>query len=228
MAKKKSKGFIVPSVNFITMTRVRKEAVSAPLNREAINRPEPAKPSLQEAEAPSKTPVTETAPAKPVTLQNGANGRRKSALSLSSLKRQKEEEELRLKRAREKKKEELPREEFTEETFNKVWSDYIDGLHNSGEKILASILMADKPTLKGHKIHLSYPNQLMKKELLRVRPKVLKALRRELNNHDVDFVVEVQEENEKRFAYTPQEKYELLKEKNKNISLLRKTFNLEL
>ena len=77
-------------------------------------------------------------------------------------------------------------------------------------------------------IHLTYPNQLMKKELLRVRPKVLKHIRKALNNHAVDFAIEVKEENEKRFAYTPQEKYELLKEKNSAISLLRKTFNLEL
>ncbi len=228
MAKKKSKGFIVPSVNFITMTRVMKEVATAPLNREPVARPQPAKPSPVEEAAATQTASSQPTPAKPNSLQNGTGGRRKSALSLSSLKRKKEEEELRLKREKEKKKVELPREQFTEEAFNKVWSGYIDGLHNSGEKILASILMADKPTLKGDKIHLSYPNQLMKKELLRVRPKVLKAIRRELNNHDVDFVVEVREENEKRFAYTPQEKYELLKEKNKNISLLRKTFNLEL
>ena len=222
MAKKKSKGFIVPSVNFITMTRVRKEVVATTLKREPVPRPEPEPEPVKKSEAPQPEP------AKPVALQNGVGGRRKSALSLSSLKRQKEEEEQRLKRVREKKKEELPREHFTEETFNQVWSDYIDGLHDSGEKILASILMADKPTLKGHQIHLSYPNQLMKQELLRVRPKVLKAIRKQLSNHEVDFVVEVREENEKRFAYTPQEKYELLKEKNKNISLLRKTFNLEL
>lgn len=222
MAKKKSKGFIVPSVNFITMTRVRKEVVATTLKREPVAQPQSENEPVKKSEAPQPEP------AKPVTLQNGVGGRRKSALSLASVKRQKEEEEQRLKRVREKKKEELPREHFTEETFNQVWSDYIDGLHSSGEKILASILMADKPTLKGHQIHLSYPNQLMKKELIRVRPKVLKAIRRELNNHDVDFVVEVREENEKRFAYTPQEKYELLKEKNKNISLLRKTFNLEL
>jgi len=150
-------------------------------------------------------------------------------LSLASLKRKKqEEEELRQKLAKKNKNENLPKESFSEESFNKVWSDYIDNLHKSGEKILASILMADKPVVREQMIHVTYPNQMMKKELLRVRPKVLKHIRRELNNHSVDFVIEVKEENTKRFAYTPQEKYELLKEKNKNISLLRKTFNLEL
>ena len=77
-------------------------------------------------------------------------------------------------------------------------------------------------------ILVTYPNQLMKKELLRVRPKVLKHIRSALNNYSVDFEIEVKEENQKRFAYTPQEKYELLKEKNSEISFLRKTFNLEL
>ena len=61
-----------------------------------------------------------------------------------------------------------------------------------------------------------------------MRPRVLKHLRGELKNHSVDFIIEVKEDTAKRFAYTPQEKYELLKEKNKDISLLRKTFNLEL
>ena len=33
---------------------------------------------------------------------------------------------------------------------------------------------------------------------------------------------------EKKYAYTPKDKYEKLAEKNKNIELLRKTFDLDL
>jgi DNA polymerase-3 subunit gamma/tau len=193
--------------------------------------PKDAIPQSKEPEKhkPEKAEPTRTQGVKPVTLEQTGNGRRKSALSLSSLKRNKEqEEELRQKKARNNKTENLPRDPFTNETFQKVWQDYIDGLILGGEKILASVLMADKPVLKGHMIHVTYPNQLMKKELLRVRPKVLKHLRNALNNHTVDFEIEVKEENQKRFAYTPQEKYELLKEKNSDISFLRKTFNLDL
>lgn len=190
------------------------------------------KEAVPEPEAIS--PVEEIKPAtkklaKPVALEQAGNGRRKSALSLSSLRRNKKEaEELRQKKARENKTENLPQDPFTHETFLQVWQDYIDGLIRGGEKILASVLMADKPIVKGHLIHVTYPNQLMKKELLRVRPKVLRHIRNALNNHSIDFEIEVKEENQKRFAYTPQEKYELLKEKNSDISFLRKTFNLEL
>ena len=224
MAKKKSKGFIVPSINFITMHRpvsLHETAAAAPALE--VKNQEKEEPAEKKPEAKEKEIE------KPVTLEQAGNGRRKSALSLSSLKRNKQQaEEHRQRKAREKKTENLPRDPFTQETFDKVWQDYIDSLIQGGEKILASVLMADKPVLKENMIRVTYPNQLMKKELLRVRPKVLRHIRSALNNHAVDFEIEVKEENQKRFAYTPQEKYELLKEKNGDISFLRKTFNLEL
>lgn len=69
---------------------------------------------------------------------------------------------------------------------------------------------------------------MMKAELIKVKSKALKHLRKELNNYAIDFKISVNEENVKKFAYTPQEKYDLLKSKNKAIITLRKTFNLEL
>ena len=77
-------------------------------------------------------------------------------------------------------------------------------------------------------IHVAYPNEMMKVELLKVRPKVLRHIREKLNNYEVDFHITVNADNTKRFAYTPQEKYELLKEKNEALALMRKKFNLDL
>lgn len=166
---------------------------------------------------------------KPAPLKISQQERRKSALSLSSLKRQKEED------ARFKKKKtptentaDLPKDPFTQEQFDQVWNDYIAELHGGGEKILASILKADAPKIRNNQIHVVYPNEMMKVELLKVRPKVLRRLKENLNNYHIDFHITVNEDTTKRFAYTPQEKYELLKEKNKAISELRKRFNLEL
>jgi DNA polymerase-3 subunit gamma/tau len=164
---------------------------------------------------------------KPKTIQ--PSGRRNSALSLSSLKRKKEEEaKAKSREAAKVASKDLPKDPFTKEAFIKVWTAYVESLHDKGEKILASILKADAPGLKGNLIQLSYPNEMMKLELLKVRPKVLKHIRKALKNYSIDFEIKVNEDTTKRFAYTPQEKYELLKEKNKDISLLRKTFNLDL
>ena len=233
MAKKKSKRFIVPSFHFLTTVPIqdKKEnknpdpgpsiyaqaAKQTDIELKApINTPEKSKPAPREVEKP-----------KPLKLTNLE--RKKSALSLSSLKRDKEEEE-RLKNKKEivEDTKDLPNDPFTQETFIKVWTSYVEGLHGKGEKILASILKADAPALKGNHIQLTYPNEMMKMELLKVKPKVLRHLRQTLNNYSLDFEIHINESNTKRFAYTPQEKYELLKEKNEAISLLRKTFNLEL
>ena len=53
-------------------------------------------------------------------------------------------------------------------------------------------------------------------------------LRKNLNNYDINLDITVNEEMEKKYAYTPIEKYEKLKEKNPNLELLRKTFDLDI
>jgi len=234
MAKKKSKRFIVPSFHFITTIPVEKTPDSATI----VQPPQPSvQPEIKDT-VEVKTTATEAEKSKPVSrieipkpkpphLQTSE--RKKSALSLSSLKRDKEAEE----KHRNKKETvidrgDLPKDPFTQETFIRVWTSYVEELRDKGEKILASILKADAPTLKGHLIQLTYPNEMMKVELLKVKPKVLRHLRQALNNYSLDFEIHIKEDTGKRFAYTPQEKYELLKEKNEAISLLRKTFNLEL
>lgn len=233
MAKKKSKRFIVPSFHFLTTVPVEK-----PVEIKVVqNRPAPVSQPVVKAALEVETKLNTLEKSKleskvlekpkPLKLPNVA--RKKSALSLSSLKRDKEEEErFRNKKESVKDRKDLPNDPFTQETFVQVWTAYVEGLHGKGEKILASILKADAPGLKGNHIQLTYPNEMMKMELLKVKPKVLRHLRKALNNYSLDFEIHVNESNTKRFAYTPQEKYELLKEKNEAISLLRKTFNLEL
>ncbi len=232
--KKKSKQFIIPASYFLSATIEEKLDVPEKIIENSV----PQVPStIYIEEEKSEYKKTEEIiiekqepevpePAK-IELKNVV--RRKSALSISSIQRNKiEEENLRNKQKLTKNIEELPKESFSEEKFLEIWSSYVESLHNNGEKIFASLLNADTPKLNKNLIVISYPNQMMKKELNKVKSRALKHLRKELNNYDIDFKVIVNEENEKNFAYTPQEKYDFLKSKNKSIITLRKTFNLEL
>ena len=233
MAKKKSKGFIIPAIHFLTTSPREKKTPSVASLASEKQKPLIANSDHAGAEKTAAGNVQSKASEGNVTekkkLEREPRSRRKSALSLSSLKRNKQEEEEKKKALAAKQEQiNLPEDAFDQKRFDLIWKDYIDELHQKGEKILASILSADHPKILDQMIHVTYPNQLMKKELLKVRPVVLKQLRQKLNNYKVDFKIEVKEENVKRFAYTPQEKYELLREKNKDLSLLRKTFNLEL
>ena len=157
---------------------------------------------------------------------------RKSALSMSSIERKKLEEAALIEKRKELERmmqsQSLPKNPFSEEQFFSIWESYIETLHENGERIYASILNADKPVLVKHMIHVTYSNNLMKSELEKVKPKALQFIREKLNNYSIDFVVHINEEETNKIAYTNQEKYEHLKEKNKALSYLRKEFKLDL
>lgn len=226
MAKKKSKDFIIPAIHFINAQVAEKSKEKKP--QKQLDTSLASTPPEVVTKKPAITAEIKKPP--PIPSKRMAKGERpRSALSLSSLKKNKiEEAQFKKKTVAEESAEDLPKDPFTEEKFFAEWDNYIEELNKKGEKILGAILKADQPVLKGEIIHVTYPNKLMKAELLKVRPKVLRHIRSQLNNFSIDFEVHVNEENTTRFAYTPQEKYERLKEKNEHLALLRKRFNLEL
>ena len=60
------------------------------------------------------------------------------------------------------------------------------------------------------------------------KPKLMKYLRESLNNYGISLKVILNETVEKKFAYTPQEKYNKLREKNPLIEKLKDSFQLDL
>ncbi|TVZ51133.1 DNA polymerase III subunit gamma/tau [Dokdonia sp. Hel_I_53] len=151
---------------------------------------------------------------------------RVSGLSLKGLQKKKELEE---KRANKKVDiENLPSEPFSEIAMQAAWSDYVSKLIQKGEKIIASNLEADQPTLNGTSILLEYPNETMKVEVERAQGPLLEFLKRTLQNYDITLEISVNEEVQRKYAYTPQEKYDKLLEQNPALDTLRKTFDLDL
>ena len=47
-------------------------------------------------------------------------------------------------------------------------------------------------------------------------------------NYDLKLDISVNEEISKKYAFTPQDKYDKLKDKNPNIEVLRNTFGLDI
>ena len=109
------------------------------------------------------------------------------------------------------------------------WADFVKKLDDKGKKILASNLNADIPKLKeGYTIYIELPNSTMKKEVEREESLMLNYLKEKLNNYSISLQIRVNEETAKKFAFTPEEKYEKLREKNPAIDILRKEFDLDL
>ncbi|SFR49059.1 DNA polymerase-3 subunit gamma/tau [Robiginitalea myxolifaciens] len=150
-----------------------------------------------------------------------------SGLSLSGLRERKAHQARKMEVTSEEV--DLPKDPVEEEELLKYWEAYIAKVERKGRKILASNLNADSPKLKGDDvIWIELPNSTMKKEVEREQQDLMRFLRKKLNHYGLNLKITVNEEVAKQFAFTPQEKYEKLREKNPAIDLLRKTFDLEL
>ncbi|NND16664.1 MAG: DNA polymerase III subunit gamma/tau [Eudoraea sp.] len=118
---------------------------------------------------------------------------------------------------------------YTQEELEKFWAQYAERLLKKGRPILSSNLTISTPKMTGaHGIQYTLPNHSMKKEIEMEREPLLRFLRKELRNTAITIELLVSEEEAKKYAYTPEEKYEKLKTKNPDLDLLRKTFDLEL
>lgn len=176
------------------------------------------------------TPQKETRLSEPEPLPLAENNtpekkQQVSGLSLKSINAQR-----RHKRERQKKEEVAyeAHEPFTEEQVLAAWDKYIQELKKNGQKILPSVLATDQPKLKENVILIELPNETMKSNVEKEKAELLSFLKRDLRNSDISLKIKVNAAVAERKAYTPQEKYEKLKEKNPLLEDLKNTFGLDI
>lgn len=166
-------------------------------------------------------------PSKPKTAKiNLKSGKQVSGLSLSSIRRKKEHLIKQMEVEVEEK--DLPNEPFTEAEMQTAWKSYIGIAEKEGRHNFASILRIDTPKLVKNAIHVEYPNETNKVEVSRQQYELMKYIRKMLHNYSVTLEIFVNEAKEKQYAFTTMDKFNKLKEKNPNIELLRRTFDLDI
>ena len=149
-----------------------------------------------------------------------------SGLSLKSIRKKKELEAQQ--KAAEAEEQVEKNESFSETQMQEVWRQFVELQNEKGEKILASIMETDTPVLQGNKIILELPNETMKLELEKVQYSLMGFIKEKLQNTQVSLEIKVNETIAKKYAFTPMEKYEKLREKNPLIDKLRSTFDLDI
>ncbi len=214
--KKKSKSFIIPATAFRTIIPAApKKTVTQPIVKEEITNV-----VAEESKPIATTPKSDAQKATPTR-------RKASALSLKSLKTQQSSDNELNKKESEESIKNLPKTPFDLIKATEVWNRYVEHLLQQGKKSLASIMKMNNITLNGNEIQLVLPNSLVDTQLKMAQTPLLEFLRKELNNYHISIKTTVNEQKSKDFVYTPQEKYEKLKEKNSHIELLKKTFFLD-
>ncbi len=173
----------------------------------------------------TQTPVQQqTAIAKSPLLGNTA--RKSSGLSLNSIRKKKIHEAQKTDKVLDP--ENLPTDTFTESQLQAAWQEYGKRQDKKGERILGSMLAMNIPSLKEGRIHLELPNGSMKIDMETAQAALLQYLSQKLNNYELEMVITVNESAAKKHAFTPQDKYEKLREKNPLIDKLRATFDLDI
>ncbi|ALJ03954.1 DNA polymerase III subunit gamma/tau [Pseudalgibacter alginicilyticus] len=219
--KKNSKRYIIPP-SYFKKKGITPIAVQIP-KKEVSNSSEIKK---EETSKPAQPKAPDFAVNKPPKIILKQETKRASGLSLSSIKAKKEHLIKQMDVVVDE--ENLPTEAFTEDELVAHWHKFTDILVEQGKHNLASILSMDVPKVKGTTLYLEYPNETNKIELERQQYDLMLYLRKSLNNYDISLSITVNEVMEKKYAYSPIEKFQKLKEKNPNIDILRKTFDLDI
>ena len=116
-----------------------------------------------------------------------------------------------------------------QESLETAWKALSSLLEADGEYNLAALLNLDSPRLKNKvEIHLNFPNKTNKLELESEKGKVIGALADELKNDLLQFVINVSQEKQQNYVYTPRDKYEQLVKINPMVDDIRKEFDLDL
>ena len=220
--KKNSKHYIIPASYFKKkgITPIPVSMPSKTIETKSLEVDEVNTTVIQEKVAVSNLQVKE--PPKIVLKQDS---KRTSGLSLSSIRAKKEHQIRQMDVVIDE--ENLPKDPFTEKQLIETWNNYVKKIEEKGQYNLASILSIDTPKINETTICLEFPNETNKLEVERQQYDLLAFIRKALNNFDISLSITVNEILEKKYAYTSIEKFEKLKEKNSNIDILRKTFNLD-
>jgi len=220
--KKKTSGFIIPAA-FFKNKNIPEIIVQKPEKKLEQKTSSDDNSLLEIAEEPQSE-----YPSKPITppVLSGVK-RESSGLSLKSIQKKKEHQIKQM--DVQIKEEDLPSDAFNEEQMLTFWNTYVEILENKGKYNLAAILKIDTPKLaENHTIQLEFPNSTNKIEVERQQFELLQFLRKSLNNFEISLDISVNETLEKKYAYTAEDKYKKLIEKNPALDTLKQTFNLDL
>ena len=151
-----------------------------------------------------------------------------SGLSLSSLKAKKNIEKI-TSLKKNSSKSLFSNNKFNLNSLQNSWNKFQKLTVNNGRKNLASILTISIPEIfEDHKVIYTLTNNTNKLELEKSKLELVEFLKKDLKNDNISLEIKVNKLKEKKFIYSPTEKYEKLKKINPNIEILRKEFKLNL
>lgn len=102
-------------------------------------------------------------------------------------------------------------------------------MDKKGERIIGSMFAMNKPILGSNfELILELPNETMRIDVERIEKPLLAFMHEALNNYSISLKIEVNETVAVKHAFTPEDKYNKLKDSNPLIDLLRSKLDLDI
>ena len=169
-------------------------------------------------------PVNIQPAARPQTTNQPARGTsvKGLGLSISSLTQEKPKEETVVNISAE-----VLTETFTPMQLINAWKAYAEAI--TEEHHLKNTMLNCLPSLLNRDtFEVVVNNPVQEQRLLESGTDILTALRSELRNTQIQMHIRISIENEKKLAFTPVEKFNLMMEENESLKKLKDEFGLEL
>ena len=122
---------------------------------------------------------------------------------------------------------ERPLENFTKEQLVIKWKEYANKVSDQGKKQLHSTLLKREPELKDTTILLMIDNKVQEEELNQEKSDLLGFLRKELSNYSIQLELVINTVVTEATAYTDQDKFKKMAEKNPLLNDLKKSLGLD-
>lgn len=119
-----------------------------------------------------------------------------------------------------------PTKAYTHEEFLNKWKSYKEILLKKGKANLATVFEY-QPQINNDTIELLVENRALEEEFNHYKPDFIEHIRSSLQNYNIQVTTKINKEFKTKKAYTPQEKYEKMIEKNPTLELLKKKLNME-
>lgn len=229
---KQETGSAEPSPPKVEIKKENQESVEEETanHKKELQEPKPQAEAVQKeketAEEPKETKSTKAEKFAKLKAQRAKT----SALSINKLTKEQEE------KAEQEQKEAYSsdlREPFTKEAFLATWktlAEKIQKKNDQGNSIIYAAMTAHelKVDLESGKIHLLLDNKSQLEEMALRLADIHEYLRKKLKNGLIELSFEVIKNQKQRKAFTPEEKFNKLAEKNPALLQLKKEFDLDI
>lgn len=117
---------------------------------------------------------------------------------------------------------------LNQQNLIKFWNRFSDEKKLEGKQNLYITLRSSSPILKGEAIEMTIFNNAQIKLFDQYKSEILRSIRSEFNNDSIEIILVEIEEAENKFLYTSKDKFNDMKNKNKNLYSLEEKLGLDL